>query len=689
MIETFKAVLEILLGPETEEKPFSIFDPSGQFHGLPDSKADTARCINSAFLIALTGRKHPMFEQAEGFLQSMAESPEWREPARFYVNGIEKIHQEIEAAAGKDTDLASSLTALHEWLSDTDNLKKTEEIVERVWSVFFPEATGVKTRRQELKKDLRNRRTVKIKTLNPNAMSDPARQLLFTSNVLLTIPSASHSLDALPLSNALKDALGPVMEEEQCYWFDHPIQIGVESEKNEVIYGLRGLEEALAFERHRGNASEDSRLTCVLSVSVTHNGLHAVAKEYLKEAFSQAGGLNSLDVYVFSESDTRRLIDEILAPAARHFLGANHSETLLKVFGVDGEYGRHYSFLKAIAAFWRVLVQPEKEAAFKIDLDQVFPQKELVEQTGGSAFDHFKTPLWGARGTDASGQPVDLGLIAGALVNESDINHSLFTPDVQYPDRPLSLDETIFFSQLPQALSTEAEIMARYDTECLDGKRTCLQRIHITGGTNGILVDSLFQYRPFTPSFMGRAEDQAYLLSVLMQPGQRLAYVHEDGLIMRHDKDAFAQEAIASAHVGKLIGDYVRILYFSAYARVLAEDVSAIKKILDPFTSCFISKIPITIVYLRFALRAASLFASGKDKEAVDFVTAGAKRLKSAMDFVRTEDGLLKLQFERERLGWNLYYDTLSALAKALSEDDRFANELQKRAEKLIDACAI
>ena len=118
---------------------------------------------------------------------------------------------------------------------------------------------------------------------------------------------------------------------------------------------------------------------------------------------------------------------------------------LISVLGVDGCYGRHYSFLKAIAALWNVLIDPEIKATFKIDLDQVFPQTELIEQTGASAFEHFQTPLWGATGRDAEGQPIELGMIAGALVNQQDIQRGVFTPDVTFPDVRLKPDEYIFF----------------------------------------------------------------------------------------------------------------------------------------------------------------------------------------------------------------------------------------------------
>ena len=36
-------------------------------------------------------------------------------------------------------------------------------------------------------------------------------------------------------------------------------------------------------------------------------------------------------------------------------------------------------------------------------------------------------------------------------------------------------------------------------------------------------------------------------MSAIKSTGASLAYVHKDGLIMRHDKEAFAQEAIESA----------------------------------------------------------------------------------------------------------------------------------------------
>jgi hypothetical protein len=232
-------------------------------------------------------------------------------------------------------------------------------------------------------------------------------------------------------------------------------------------------------------------------------------------------------------------------------------------------------------------------------------------------------------------------------------------------------------------------MMTRYTTDELDGQRTCIQRVHVTGGTNGILVHSLRRYRPFTPSFIGRAEDQAYILSVLANSGTKLGYVHKDGLIMRHDQKSCAQEAIKSASVAKLVGDYVRILHFSGYAKVLTDDVAKLKDTIDPFTGCFISTIPTTVVYLRFGLKAASLFAAGQEEQGVEFIRIGARRIANALEFVHGEDSMLKQHYERELLGWNLCYDLLSTVEDGLQNRDGFALELRERAKGIIGECYV
>ena len=152
---------------------------------------------------------------------------------------------------------------------------------------------------------------------------------------------------------------------------------------------------------------------------------------------------------------------------------------------------------------------------------------------------------------------------------------------------------------------------------------------------------------------------------------------------MRHDKEAFAQEAIASAEIGRTIGNYLRILYFSSYADVLPLSIPEIKDAFDPFTGSFISKIPKTVAILRFSLKAASLFREQKSDKGLELVTNGSQRLFDAIRFTSGKDSLLKKQFEKERHGWNLYYDILDAVEQAIQNKDPVALQLQQKAKAL------
>jgi hypothetical protein len=426
----------------------------------------------------------------------MANDAYWGAAAQFYRRGLRIIPGEITSQAAKHPDLAQRLDELAGWLGAHPE-PGSAVLAEQMWRLFFPEGAGVLTAKTAKETSLRTRRTVTIDQLNPQPITDPAKQILFTSNVLLTIPAAGIDLEALPYDDALKQQIRAAMSEPQDYWFDHPIQIGVAPEANELLYGLRGLDEMMAYEKAQGNVPADERLTCLLSVSVTHDGLKAAAKPYLAFELARAGKLHHLDLFLFTEMETAQLIDKVLAPRAEAFLDDADIDALWLVFGVDGRYGRHYTFLKAIGPLWQIVADDRVRATFKIDLDQVFPQPVLAAETGQSALAHFTSPLWGATGIDADGNALELGMMAGLLVNERDIDLGLFTPDVNYPTAgALSPDEYIFFSKLPQALSTQGEMMTRYNTPDLNGRpQACLQRIHVTGGTIGILNEAFGRLR--------------------------------------------------------------------------------------------------------------------------------------------------------------------------------------------------
>jgi len=653
---------------------------------LSGDQDDNSICqnLNGAFLILLAGEQRPEFSQAQAFLNEHARSPEWGNWGRFYLDGAQLIAAELTQRCQKDPELKEKFQQAEASLSE--NPGDETEIAETIWSVLFPEGAGIRGQEDERTISLRKKRTVTITGINPDPIQNPARQILFTSNVMLTTPLANADLSEFDPD--FQAQLSEALQESQRYWYDHPIPIGVSAGSNEILYGLKNLNQAVEME-HQRHPEKTAKINCVLSVSVTHKRLQTLGKEYLKKVLSESTPLDQLNVFAFTEADTDAMIQEVLLPVIEHCCPSDNADNLLSVFGVDGRYGRHYSFLKAISVFWNVLIDPEIQATFKIDLDQVFPQSELIEQTGASAFEHFQTPLWGAVGQDAEGHPIELGMIAGSLVNQGDIENGLFTPDVTFPDEGLKPDEYVFFSKLPQALSTDAEMMTCYRSGGIpDGRKTCLQRIHVTGGTNGILVDSLRRFQPFTPGFIGRAEDQAYLLSSFGR-ADRLGYVHASGLIMRHDKEGFAQEAIAVAEVGKQMGDYLRILMFSAYADALPSGIGKIKTITDPFTGCFISKLPITVTLLRFALKVAALFNEGKSREAIAFMRTGIPQLQEGLDFTQGRPSELQQAYQRERQGWDLFYSSLAAIEKALRSEEAWALSVQTAARQIVSDCRL
>ena len=695
-IKKMKAPLETIIRRMVDSangnRPLSGFAASDQFHPEENGEAEIARNLNAAFLIVLSGSQNSLFEQADEYLETMKGDKKWAESATFYSEGVRRIIGEISEACLADKSYQDAFDEAAQW-STRSGTSWGDDARKKVWRLFFPEGVTCLGDYEKRISELRKKRCVCITKLNQNPVDEPARQILFMSNLLITVPDDGEDLDALPYGDHILRDLKHIAQEKQKYWFDHPIQIGVKNEQNEAIYGLRGLNNAIAFEKARGVVRPDDKVTCLLSVSVTHDGLHRVVKDYLGEVYAGTDPFTHLDLHLFSEIDTKRILDHIILPGAEKYLGISDNEPIRRVFGVDGEYGRHYSFLKAISAFWQVLVDPKVKGSFKLDLDQVFDEEALVEETGQSALEHFITPLWGAEGTETGGRAVELGMMAGALVNERDMGHGLFTPDVSIPKSVPEGEAVIFYSPLPMALSTRAEMMTRYDNDILDGVETCIQRIHVTGGTSAALIDSIRSHRPFTPTFIGRAEDQAYILCCLFNnPDKNLRYLHKPGLIMRHDKEAFAGQAIEGAKLGKYMGDLVRTLYFSYYARALPWPVKQTKHIIDPFTGCFVSKVPFTVVYLRLALKLAGFFAPDdqvKKEEGLKLLVLSASRLEGLIRDLSNTPDPLSARYQEEKEGWDIFYDVLDRIEEGLSKGDDFAMELKRKTRELVSDCLI
>ena len=88
--------------------------------------------------------------------------------------------------------------------------------------------------------------------------------------------------------------------------------------ENEIIYGLKNLDEAMAFEAKRNNIKTPDKIKLVLSVSVTHNGLEKLALEYVKLIIKKSLNLKFIEVYLFDE-DICNKIYSIIFPKNDRF----------------------------------------------------------------------------------------------------------------------------------------------------------------------------------------------------------------------------------------------------------------------------------------------------------------------------------------------------------------------------------
>jgi hypothetical protein len=159
---------------------------------------------------------------------------------------------------------------------------------------------------------------------------------------------------------------------------------------------------------------------------------------------------------------------------------------------------------------------------------------------------------------------------------------------------------------------------------------------------------------------VGRAEDQAFILSALFsESGASLRYLHKPGLIMRHDKEAFAAESIKAATHGRFIGDLARTYIYTAYAAALPWGVERTKEEIDPFTGCFVSHVPLSVILLRLLLMCVAMHSDRSESDtSIDTVLDLADRKLSPLIAARGDE-TVPARYKRERGAWNEYYDAL------------------------------
>lgn len=268
---------------------------------------DAVQSLCMGFLKAVAG------DAAAAEYLNASTSSKYKEVGQYYVNGIAQIKTEIEAQAAKDPSLEATMKAAAD--GDAGGSIKGAEAF---WKIFFPKGVGMMDNQEKEKADLKVRRKISNIVLNANPITEPIKEILFTSNVLLGMPADTTPIASLPYTDDFKTKLTAASKEKQVAWFDHPIQIGVDQPGNEILYGLIGLDAAVAWEKEKKKIPEDAKMLTALSITCTHTGLQNIAKQYVEEEFKampEDKKLKHLTILLFSEIETNALCDNVLKPA--------------------------------------------------------------------------------------------------------------------------------------------------------------------------------------------------------------------------------------------------------------------------------------------------------------------------------------------------------------------------------------
>ena len=76
-------------------------------------------------------------------------------------------------------------------------------------------------------------------------------------------------------------------------------------------------------------------------------------------------------------------------------------------------------------------------------------------------------------------------------------------------------------------------------------------------------------------------------------------------------------------------------------------------------------------------------------EKGLELVTIGVQQISKAFEFIGGENSALKRQYDKERRGWDVYSDTLTAVEQALKNKNPFALELQQKAKAIVRDCVV
>ncbi|MCK4389945.1 MAG: hypothetical protein KAV83_06890 [Desulfobacterales bacterium] len=667
--------------------------------------------MNAAMLISLCGKEHPLFERAWDYLG--VPDAVYGDQKETYLKFYEIIQEEIIKRLESDD-------ALVKLLQDVIRAGDPAQLKAARLEMFNPLAAEAlfEFDAEHIVKDIQRRNRLRLMANNEDFIADPIKEVIFTTNLLVT-PPGSESLIPEGLPGWAEKNLESAIQLPVDWYFDHPMELA-NTEKalhaSEFIFCLRRLEETFRAEIEiekaawKDHIKEGDKVPFYISISPTHGGigLGRVAREVLRCQYASAveGGilpeLKIVEPYLYSQADVKDFIKDVLMPAGKCYfpqIPDKKIEEYLSFFGVEGYYAMHYNFLKAFGSLAKFM-NPGVKAVIKIDTDQSFPSERFYRETGSCWLETFTLPTLGGLARDQNERDIYLGCFAGSLTNLNELidKDDLFLPDISMPSVPESIPEGeagVFYQRLLQSLITRGEA---FPPEVQWRALKILNeypymRTFVTGGTTGFLIEALERYAPFVDARVHRAEDQAFLLSVLFDQydGNFLRYLYFPGLHMIHEKQAFISESIKRAEPYKKIYDLERIWNFSYLARVLCEikgwNFEDVRKTLNFFSASFIQHFPGLLALTRFVLSVAG--KEGRNREDIIYQKEGLRRLSKIAFSQEQYYRDTKTRVGKQIKAWRFYYDLMIRLRESAKKKDPFALALRKKASEINNNCKL
>ena len=171
----------------------SIYPISEQVVDSPSTPAQIAQNLNAAFLQSLSGD-----ESAIKYLKNYQVDEIWANTANFYLNTLEELLKEFEQLASTDKDFNQAVFQLLNAIESSDSISQ-DEWRELIWQVFFPDGCNPLQAPEYAIEKLTQDREVTIKQ-QASGITSPAKQILLTSNALITVPLQETDINSLDYS---------------------------------------------------------------------------------------------------------------------------------------------------------------------------------------------------------------------------------------------------------------------------------------------------------------------------------------------------------------------------------------------------------------------------------------------------------------------------------------------------------